>query len=215
MRRTASQTFAATATLPDGPLVQLRYATLPSLCRAIAVHHWFTAFDPETRQWQRWEVWQNRNAGGKSWGHVHCDLMHPDRGVGGGPCVVAAEWRGETARALHGVLLDHARYPHREQYRVWPGPNSNTYVAWVLREAGVPCDLDPRAIGKDYLGLGGAGRITATGFQVETPLLGVKLGRAEGAELHLLGFTLGVQTSPPALKTPLGRLKLCLFPGQS
>jgi hypothetical protein len=34
---------------------------------------------------------------------------------------------------------------------MWPGPNSNTFVAWVLREAGVEHALDPRAIGRNYL----------------------------------------------------------------
>ena len=23
-------------------------------------------------------------------------------------------------------------YPHRERYRMWPGPNSNTFASWVL-----------------------------------------------------------------------------------
>ena len=34
---------------------------------------------------------------------------------------------------------------------MWPGPNSNTFVAWVLREAGVEHALDPRGIGRNYL----------------------------------------------------------------
>ena len=45
------------------------------------------------------------------------------------------------------------RYPYADSYRVWPGPNSNTFTAFVLRE--VPelrVDLPPTAIGKDYLG---------------------------------------------------------------
>ena len=44
-------------------------------------------------------------------------------------------------------------YPYPGPYHVWPGPNSNTFVAFVLRR--VPelrVDLPPTAIGKDYLG---------------------------------------------------------------
>jgi hypothetical protein len=34
---------------------------------------------------------------------------------------------------------------------MWPGPNSNTFVAWVLREAGIDFALDARGIGRSYL----------------------------------------------------------------
>src|SRR5947209_8250000 len=61
----------------------------------------------------------------------------------------------------------------RDAYRYWPGPNSNTYPAWVLREAGVAGELPPKAVGKDYLGIVGAGVTTTQfGVQVETPLVG-------------------------------------------
>jgi hypothetical protein len=199
--------YADVAARPDEPVVQLRFATLPSVCGALAVHCWFVLFDPDSRNWHRWEVWQNRGAGGTSWGHLHRDLMHPDRGVGGGACFVAAEWRGEEARSLTRVLADPESYPFRETYRYWPGPNSNTYAAWVLRQAGIFCCLDPRAIGKDFLGIAGTLRST-TGFQVETPLLGLKVDRTSGAELHVLCLTFGLERRPFALRTPFGRLAL-------
>ena len=44
-------------------------------------------------------------------------------------------------------------YPYRNTYSVWPGPNSNTFIAWIGRI--VPelrLDLPPTAIGKDWLG---------------------------------------------------------------
>ena len=42
-------------------------------------------------------------------------------------------------------------YPYCERYRYWPGPNSNTFVAWVLRQAGIDQRLGRRAIGRNYL----------------------------------------------------------------
>ena len=46
-------------------------------------------------------------------------------------------------------------YPYADTYRVWPGPNSNTFVAHVLRSAPeLRADLPATAIGKDYLGPG-------------------------------------------------------------
>jgi len=48
------------------------------------------------------------------------------------------------------VLDRAADYPHCGHYRYWPGPNSNTFVAWVLREAAVPQRLGRRALGQGY-----------------------------------------------------------------
>lgn len=98
----------------------------------------------------RWEVWQTRNAGGRSIGHVHCDLKHPDAGVGGGPARTAAAWTGAEAERIKAVLERAAHYPHCFRYRYWPGPNSNTFAAWVLREAGIDHRLARHAIGGNF-----------------------------------------------------------------
>jgi len=42
-------------------------------------------------------------------------------------------------------------------------------------------------------------------MQVETPLVGAKVGILDGVELHSLIFTLGIDIWPPAFKTPWGR----------
>ena len=130
--------------------VELRYATLPPPVGFFAVHYWFVVFDGEKAE--RWEVWQTRNAGGRSIGHVHCDLKGPDDGVGGGPACTAMEWSGENARSLIEVLRRSASYPYCDLDRYWPGPNSNTFAAWVLREAGIDFPLARKAIGCKYLG---------------------------------------------------------------
>ncbi len=102
------------------------------------------------------------------------------------------------------------QYPYADSYRVWPGPNSNTFVAFVLRE--VPelrVDLPPTAIGKDYLGVmpvaltpsGTGGQLSVLG------VAGVAAGWEEGLELNLLGLTFGVDPNSLALKLPLiGRI---------
>ncbi|MBI3270688.1 MAG: DUF3750 domain-containing protein [Planctomycetes bacterium] len=196
--------------LPPAPtelVVQLRCASLPDYLQPVAVHCWFVAADVEKHQWHRWEVWQKANRGGKSWGHVHRDLWNPDKGVGGGPYSLLKEWRGEDAKRLLAALDASTQYPDRNVYHAWPGPNSNTYVAWVLREARVGADLPPTAIGKDWLGFVGAGASTTrTGVQLETPVVGLKLGLEDGVEAHVGCLTLGVDLWPPALKTPFGRL---------
>jgi hypothetical protein len=128
--------------------VELRYAPLPWI-GVIAWHYWFVVSDDTGRH--RWEVWQTKNAGGWCIGHVHRDLKHPDDGVGGAPSRLVREWDGEDAARILGVLETVENYPHCQKYRYWPGPNSNTFVAWVLREAGINYKLSRKGLGQAYL----------------------------------------------------------------
>jgi hypothetical protein len=101
-------------------------------------------------------------------------------------------------------------YPYAKTYRVWPGPNSNTFTAFVLRE--VPelrVDLPPTAIGKDYLGaLPVALTPSGTGGQVNLfGLAGIAAGWEEGLELNVLGLTFGADPASLSIKLPLiGRI---------
>jgi hypothetical protein len=103
-------------------------------------------------------------------------------------------------------------YPYADQYRVWPGPNSNTFTAFVLREAPeLRVDLPPTAIGKDYLGLSPIKKSpSGTGGQFNVlGALGVLAGAEEGLEVNLLGLTFGVDLDDLALKLPiLGKVGL-------
>lgn len=192
---------------PDEDVVQLHYAPLPAPIGAIAVHNWFAVYATQEGQWSRWEVWEYENAAPTSWGHVVKNLQAPEAGVGGGDGHLLQEWRGVRATAIIAVLQRPEDYPYRRTYHPWPGPNSNTYIAWVLHKAKAPFELDPRAVGKDYHGLLGAGiSSTRTGVQAECPVIGVTLGVKDGIELHILSLTLGIDFAHPALKTPFGRL---------
>ncbi len=132
-------------------LVQLKYATLPFPLGLFAVHYWFTVLDAAGGRCDRWEIWQSKQAGGESVGYLHCNLKAPDAGVGGGPARVHAEWRGADALRIAEVLRkSETAYPHVHRYLPWPGPNSNTFAAWVLREADIALELPPQAIGKNF-----------------------------------------------------------------
>lgn len=99
----------------------------------------------------RWEIWQSAHAGGISIGHLHCNLKAPESGVGGGPARMAREWQGDEARRIRAMLEKAERhYPFCHRYLPFPGPNSNTFVAWVLREAGIDYRLPWKAIGRSY-----------------------------------------------------------------
>lgn len=200
------QKFALPGSLRVEPVVQLWSSTLPPPLGPIAAHHWFLSFDPAEGRWHRWEVWQFADQGGTSWGHVHRDLLSLTGNTGGGEAEFLHEWHGPEAEALLQTLQRSFEYPYRGRYLAWPGPNSTTYIAWVFRESGVAHDIEPRGLGQNYLGPVGAGvTTTRTGVQVESTLLGLKVGLDEGVELHFAGFVFGIDFWRPAVKTPLGR----------
>jgi uncharacterized protein DUF3750 len=101
-------------------------------------------------------------------------------------------------------------YPYPDKYHVWPGPNSNTFVAFVLRR--VPelrVDMPPTAIGKDYLGWRSvAATPSGTGGQASLfGVVGVAVGIEEGLEVNLLGLNFGVDPKSLSVKLPIvGRL---------
>jgi hypothetical protein len=102
-------------------------------------------------------------------------------------------------------------YPYPSTYRTWPGPNSNTFTAFVARA--VPelrLDLPPTAVGKDFLPDGAPIGLAPSGTGVQLSLLGlagVLVGWEEGLEVNLLGLTFGLDLNRPALKLPgVGRI---------
>ena len=134
----------------------------------------------------------------------------PDRQWHGANPELLYELKGSEAEAAIPKIQEAAtHYPH--EYHVWPGPNSNTFTAHVVRETPeLQVDLPPTAIGKDFF-------LNSTlvdwapsgkGFQISAyGLLGLMLGIEEGIEVNVLGLTMGVDLNPPALKLPLyGRL---------
>jgi Protein of unknown function (DUF3750) len=122
-----------------------------------------------------------------------------------------ADKRGVEAEKLISRIDAAARaYPYPNDYTAWPGPNSNTFTAWITRavpELGV--DLPPTAIGKDYLGSSiVASAPSGRGVQFSLAgLFALTASGVEGLELNLLGLTFGVNPFDPALKLPLlGRI---------
>jgi hypothetical protein len=120
--------------------------------------------------------------------------------------------RGAAAEAVIARLPEAvASYDSATRYRVWPGPNSNSFVAHLARAIpALGVTLPSTAVGKDWLG---GGRIVAptpsgTGWQVSFDgILGVALARDEGLEVNLLGLVVGLDLRRPALKLPgIGRV---------
>jgi len=215
---------------PGTTLVTLR-ARRSFYSRTLGIHPWFLVYDPERDRWETWEIWvrdqEPEEQASPMTRHFsdgrepqadervvrwHGTIRHVDSfGYAGDWAfddVALAQWSGAEAERLLRVLRTPDEYPYRDVYRIWPGPNSNTYVDHCLRRAGLRADLHPMAVGKDYRGPWGFGvgaTTTRSGLQLETPLVGAKVGVLDGVELHVLTTTFGVDLVPPAIKTPVGR----------
>jgi len=172
----------------------------------VAVHSWIVFKRENARSWTRYDV--------VGWGDpVRLNGWAPDgRWYGTAPTIVA-DVKGDEARALipkiEAAVRDY-RYAHDGDYRLWPGPNSNTFVATVLRAAPeMKAILPPNAIGRDYRPDPYAG-LSDSGTGIEANLwgvLGVKLGWIEGVEVNFLGLVAGLDLRQPALKLPgFGRI---------
>ena len=83
--------------------------------------------------------------------------------------------RGDGVDALIDRVEAAVRaYPYPSSYRTWPGPNSNTFTAFVARA--VPelrLDLPPTAVGKDFLPGGAPVGLAPSGTGVQVSLLGL------------------------------------------
>lgn len=154
-----------------------------------------------------------------AWGRpVHVNSWAPDAfWYGHAPQLVGSIEGPEAERLIPKLKAAIASYPYGRagDYRVWPGPNSNTFVAHVLAavpEAGLT--LPPTAIGKDFRPIFQAAGLTPsqTGLQLGlSGLLGLTIGWVEGIEVNVLGLVAGIDLRAPAVKLPgFGRLGLPL-----
>ena len=120
-----------------------------------------------------------------------------------------AEKRGAGVDELIRRIDKAAReYPYARTYTLWPGPNSNTFVAWMTRAVPeLQADLPATAIGKDYMGGNFIGTApSGSGIQFSLKgLLGVAASGVDGVEINILGLNFGV--APSGVKLPLiGRI---------
>ena len=127
---------------------------------------------------------------------------------------LVADVRGEAAAsAIHKIEAAVKRYPYAAygSYRVWPGPNSNTFTATLLRAAPeLAIAMPSEAVGRDFRADGAFVGLTGSRTGVELSiygLLGAKIVCVEGIEVDVMGLVAGLDLRRPALKIPcFGRL---------
>ncbi len=175
----------------------------------VASHCWIVLKRAEDRAYRRFDY--------TAWGEpIAVDRFVPDgRWFGSLPETIFAADGTAAERMIPDILRAVAsyRYPRRGDYRAWPGPNSNTFVAAVTASVpAIAAALPSTAIGKDFPHDGrwfgptpsGTGlRLTLNGYA------GLTIGWVEGIELNCLGAVWGLDLRRPALKLPaVGRVGL-------
>ncbi|MDO9357177.1 MAG: DUF3750 domain-containing protein [Solirubrobacteraceae bacterium] len=188
------------------PMVQVYGARTVRWRGAFGIHPWIAVKRSGASEWTTYQM-----VGWRSWsggdGVVESSTDAPDRRWYGAEPMLLAQRRGPGVDALIDRIEEAVRsYPWSRSYRIWPGPNSNTFAAWIARrvpELGL--DLPATAIGKDYLGPTTllAPAPSGTGWQLSVfGLLGATVARAEGLELNLLGLNVGIDVDDRRLRLP-------------
>lgn len=206
--RAAAADVAPDPALHPEAMIQICYCRTYGIRGLVAVHSWVLIKRADAAEWERIEAIGVRE-GQPS---LRRNFRPPRFRWGGHRPRVLVELSGERAASAitrTDALL--ANYPHERRYWGWPGPNCNSFIAALVRATPeLRTELPALALGKDFLP---GGRIFArapsgTGFQISLyGLLGLTLARAEGLEINVLGFVLGVDPLDLAIKLPgIGRL---------
>ena len=205
--RNAARDSGGVAPSPDEhpeAIVQVYGARAFGWRGAFAVHTWIALKPHGASDYTVHEVigWHARYGGDTIISHSSA----PDRHWYGQPARILAELRGpEAAAAIPRIEALIASYPYNDRYVMWPGPNSNTFTAYIGRR--IPelrLNLPTTAIGKDYL-VGEsllAPTIAGHGQQFSVfGLFGVSLATSV-LEFNLLSLNFGLNFKPVALRIP-------------
>ncbi len=198
----SSSGIAPDPTVDREAIVQIYAARTGGWKGVLAVHTWIALKRENAPHFDRFDV--------VGWGRpVRLNNYPVDgRWYSNIPKVIH-EVRGQAAkRLIPQIEAAVVSYPFHERgtYKIWPGPNSNTFVAWVARSLpDLGLEMPATAVGKDFMGPGfnSGPSPSGTGWQFSySGLVGATLGRLEGFELNLLGLTIGLDPQDLAIKLP-------------
>lgn len=197
------------ATLAGTAIVQVYAAATYGWRGYFAVHPWIIYKRAGEAAYTRYDV--------IGWGRgtvVRRNYALPDGLWFGAMPRVLVDHRGAGVEAMiEDIEAAIASYPHADEYRSYPGPNSNTFLAHIGREVpALRLDLPANAIGKDYRPVSRPLGVSPSGSGLQFSLLGLfglSVGFEEGLELNLLGLGFGIDLNSPALRLPaIGRVGL-------
>ncbi|MCP1198177.1 DUF3750 domain-containing protein [Notoacmeibacter sp. MSK16QG-6] len=169
---------------------------------ALAVHSWLVVKAAEGTRYDRYDK--------VGWGQPVRRNSYPADGrwYSNDPFVVTAIHGEAATRLLPEIDAAISSYPFRNSgdYRIWPGPNSNSFIAHILDEVPeLQTALPPTAVGRDF-------RPGIIAFDMASDhrdihitlggLIGFAAGARYGLEIQFLGLVAGFDFARPAIKVP-------------
>ena len=116
-----------------------------------AIHTWIAAKRAEEDHYTLYDVvgWRGRYGGRVV--RIYQDI--PDRyWYGARPQLIKAHTGADAEMLIEQVDEAARAYPWANTYKAFPGPNSNTFTAWIARQVpGLGLDLPFSAIGSGYV----------------------------------------------------------------
>ena len=132
-------------------IIQLYGADVWGFRGKFAIHTWIATKARGAAEYQIYQVIGWRLRRGRS--VVSISGGNPAQPWYGSPAILLHEIRGAEAQVLIGAVHDAAlSYPFAMEYKMWPGPNSNSFTAWIgLEVPQLMLDLPAKAIGQSWM----------------------------------------------------------------
>jgi len=177
-----------------------------------SVHTWIATKEKNADNFLTYNVLMWANYFGAD-GVVLVQKDLPDRfWYGSAPKIIFSATGQKAEKMIPEIYAASSSYPYQKLYRAYPGPNSNTFISYIMREVqGFNISLPSNAIGKDWL----CGKTnlekkffaiseSKTGLQFSLyGMLGIIVGVIDGIEINIIGLSFGIDFLRPALKLPI------------
>lgn len=169
---------------------------------ALSVHSWIVTKPAGAERYNRYDK--------VGWGNPIRTNAYPADGrwYSNAPGVLLELHGAEAEQLIPRIEAAVQAYPFsgRGDYKIWPGPNSNSFVAYVLRAVPqLAIALPPEAVGRDFRPLGDFVTLSPDWRNFELSLggyAGVAVGALYGIEVRLGGLVFGLDIARPGLKLP-------------
>ena len=190
------------ANVDEAAAIYILAARTGGLKGALAGHSWVVVKDKGALSYERWDK--------VGWGDPIRRNSYPADGrwYSNLPKIVVEKHGAEAEALIPKVRAAIAGYPFamRGGYRIFPGPNSNSFTAYVMRAVpGIDATLPSMAVGRDYPTDWTLVSIDPDGKEMRLSLwgyAGVVVGWKSGLEVNLFGLVAGIDPRRLAIKIP-------------
>jgi len=149
--RPAGEAIAPDPARFEDAIIQVYGADVWGIRGKFAIHTWVATKARGAAEYTIYQVigWRLRRTGSA----LSISQGDPAQPWFGSPPILLHEIHGEAAEQLIAPVEAAARsYPYDREYRMWPGPNSNSFVAWIgLEVPQLGLELPVKALGQAWM----------------------------------------------------------------